>query len=312
MQVEINQLQIAWVIPCLNEEATIAQVVAEARCALPQARIVVVDNGSEDATACRAQEAGAEVLHCARRGKGVAYREAFARIEADIYLTIDGDATYGLEAVSEHLQTFVSGHYDLLVGNRLQAQSAHARTGHYWGNQQFAKIMSQMFERPIQDPFSGYRIMSRRFVHSFPSVANGFEVETEMTVHAMDLDLNWIEVPIEYRSRPEDSQSKLNTYRDGSKILLKLLGLYQMKKPLTFYGSLSLVLAFISSLLFLLPLIDFINTGEVARFPTLIVSMSGFVMALLMLLLAIVLHNNNRNTREIKRFLFRSQPYLRQ
>ncbi|WP_319380231.1 glycosyltransferase family 2 protein [Thiomicrorhabdus sp.] len=297
---------IAVVIPCLNEAATIAKVVTSVRDVLPESRIYVYDNGSSDHTCDLAASAGAIVRHEQRRGKGRALKKAFGEISADIFITIDGDDTYDVGVLPEMIRRLQHDHLEMVVGDRLQDKSSHTRAGHYLGNRLFSKMISTLFDMQVEDPFSGLRVMSSRFVKSFPSVASGFEVETELTVHAFDLGAPFTEMPVDYRLRPEDSHSKLNTFRDGSKILFKLIWLYQLKKPMQFYGYSSLLLLILSLITFAIPLSEFIMTGAVKHFPTLIVSMGGFVLTLLTFAIGVISENINSHSREIKRFIFRT------
>lgn len=302
----VAPLRVAVVIPCLNEALTIANVIASVGEALPSCRIYVYDNGSTDNTCAIATEAGA-VVRCEKRpGKGRALKKAFGEIDADIFITIDGDDTYEAAHLPEMIQKLQEDHLEMVVGDRLKEKTSHTRTGHYLGNQLFSKMISTLFDMEVVDPFSGMRVMTARFVKSFPSVASGFEVETELTVHAFDLGVDFAEMPVGYRERPEDSHSKLRTIQDGSRILFKLVWLYQLKKPLQFYGYVSGFLLLISLIAFSIPLTEFIMTDKVAHFPTLIVSMAGFVLALLTFSIGLISENINSHSREIKRFIFRS------
>lgn len=303
-------LSIAVIIPCLNEARTIGKVVSDIHAVLPSVQIYVYDNGSTDATVAVANAAGAIVRLEPQKGKGRALRTAFREIEAQLFITIDGDDTYAVDQLPTMIQMLHEQRLDMIVGNRLKQKISHTRLGHYWGNQLFSKIISHLFTVEVKDPFSGLRVMTARFVKSFPSVSKGFEVETELTVHAYDLDAGFKEVVVDYRLRPENSHSKLNTVIDGGKILFKVLGLYQLKKPLPFYGVIAVILIVLSSALFAVPFFEYLSTGLVAHFPSLIVSMAGFLLAFLSLAIGIVSENNNSNTREIKRFLFRSSTHV--
>ena len=298
--------RIAVVIPCLNESQTIAKVIESVRETLPSCGIYVYDNGSTDNTCAVAAAAGA-IVRCEKRpGKGRALKKAFGEIDADIFITIDGDDTYEASHLPGMIKRLQHDHLEMVVGDRLKDKSSHTRRGHYLGNRLFSKAISTLFDMEVEDPFSGMRVMTARFVKSFPSVASGFEVETELTVHAFDLGVGFAEMPVEYRERPEDSHSKLRTIQDGSRILFKLVWLYQLKKPLQFYGYASLLLLIMSLVAFSIPLTEFIMTDKVRHFPTLIVSMGGFVMALLTFAIGLISENINSHSREIKRFIFRT------
>lgn len=298
--------RIAVVIPCLNEAQTIARVIASVKKALPGCGVYVYDNGSTDNTCAIATTSGATVRCEKRQGKGRALKKAFGEIDADIFVIIDGDDTYETALLPDMVHKLQHDHLEMVVGDRLQDKSSHTRTGHYLGNRLFSRMISKLFDMEVEDPFSGLRVMTARFVKSFPSVASGFEVETELTVHAFDLGVGFEEMPVDYRERPEDSYSKLRTFKDGSRILWKLVWLYQLKKPLQFYGYASLVLLILSLVTFSIPLTEFVMTDKVQHFPTLIVSMGGFVLTLLTFAIGLISENINSNSREIKRFIFRS------
>lgn len=297
---------VAVIIPCLNEEKTIAQVILTAKTALPKAKIYVYDNGSTDKTKEIALDTGAIVRSEQRKGKGRALKKAFAEIDADIFVMVDGDDTYDLSQAPKMIELLQHEHLEMVVGNRLSDKASHNRAGHYFGNQLFSKAISKLFSIEVKDPFSGLRVMTSRFVKSFPAVALGFEVETELTVHAYDLAVDFAEIPVDYKLRPENSFSKLKTFEDGFKILIKLIWLYQLKKPLQFYGLISLMLFIFSVITFSIPFIEYLQTGAVSHFPTLIVSMASFVLSLLSFAIGLISENIYRHSREIKRFIFQN------
>ncbi|RZI87919.1 MAG: glycosyltransferase, partial [Variovorax sp.] len=209
-------LRIAAVIPCFNEALAIAQVIEEFRAALPEAEVHVFDNNSTDDTAAVARAHGAQVTHVALRGKGNVARRMFADVEADVYIMVDGDATYDLGAARAHIDQMVRDNLDMLVGSRVDdgADAQTYRAGHRLGNRMLTGAVAMLFGGRLSDMLSGYRVFSRRYAKSFPAVSAGFEIETELTVHALELRMPFAEEPVAYRSRPEGSESKLSTYRD--------------------------------------------------------------------------------------------------
>src|ERR1700758_5823074 len=220
-------MRIAVLIPCYNEEAAVATVVGDFAKALPLAQIYVYDNNSSDRTVEVARAAGAEVRSERRQGKGNVVRRMFADVDADIYVLVDGDATYDAASAPEMIEALVEAHLDMVVGLRVDQVEAAYRRGHRLGNRMLTRFLSSMFGQQFEDVLSGYRIFSRRFVKSFPVLSDGFEIETELTVHALELALPTAEIETPYFARPEGSFSKLNTYRDGLRILATILKLYR-------------------------------------------------------------------------------------
>ena len=228
-------MRIAVLVPCFNEEAAVATVVADFRKALPTAGIFVYDNNSSDRTVAVARDAGAEVRSERRQGKGHVVRRMFADIDADIYVLVDGDATYDAASAPRMIDTLVSDHLDMVVGFRVDQAQAAYRPGHRTGNWMLTGFLSSVFGQAFKDILSGYRVFSRRFVKSFPVLSDGFEIETELSVHALELALPVAEIETPYYARPEGSFSKLNTWRDGFRILGTILKLYRSEKPLRFF-----------------------------------------------------------------------------
>lgn len=274
-------LAVAVLIPCLNEAAAIATVVARTRAALPAARIHVYDNGSTDHTAEVARAAGAVVRHEPRRGKGIVTRRMFADIEADIYVLVDGDDTYDVAAIPGMIDAMIAGDLDMVTGRRVATGTAAYRGGHDFGNRAFTWAMARLFGQGCDDVFSGLRVMTRRFVKSFPALAKGFEIETDLTVHALALGMPIADRPVAYSDRPAGSASKLRTYRDGSRILLRLLTLFRAERPFVFFGLLGLLACLASLATGVRVIEDFIETGLVPRFPRAILAtglmLSGFI-----------------------------------
>ena len=263
-------LRIAAVIPCFNEALAIAQVVGEFRAALPEAEIHVFDNNSTDDTAAVARAAGANVTHVALRGKGNVARRMFADVEADVYVMVDGDATYDVGEVRRLIALMVEGNLDMVVGSRVDdgADMQTYRRDHRFGNALLTGAVASLFDGRMTDMLSGYRVFSRRYAKSFPALSRGFEIETELTVHALELRMPFAEVPVPYRARPEGSESKLSTYRDGWRILKTICKLFVSERPLQFFSGAAGVLVLLS-LILAEPLVStYLNTGLVPRQPT--------------------------------------------
>ena len=284
-------MKIAVLIPCYNEAKTIAKVVADYRAALPEADIYVYDNNSSDGTDQIAREAGAIVRYETRQGKGNVIRTMFREIHADCYLMIDGDDTYPCENAREMVNLVLEKDVDMVVGDRLSATyfTENKRPFHNLGNKMVRGLVNSFFDGNITDIMTGYRAFSYQFVKSFPVLSKGFEIETEMTIHALDKNLSVKSVPVEYRDRPDGSESKLNTYSDGFKVLRTIVRLLKEYKPMRFFGWIAAVVMVLAALLFAPVLVEYLKTGLVPRFPTLIVSTVLFVCALLLLVCGFVL-----------------------
>lgn len=270
--------KIAVLIPCYNEEKTIAKVVADAKAALPEAVIYVYDNNSTDRTVELAKEAGAVIRHEYMQGKGNVIRRMFREIEARCYIMVDGDDTYPMEFAPQMVDKVLSHNADMVVGDRLSSTyfSENKRPFHNMGNSMVRSSINRLFGCDIKDIMTGYRAFSYGFVKTFPVLSKGFEIETEMTIHAVYNHMQIDNVIVDYRDRPEGSVSKLNTYADGFKVLGTIFRLYRDYKPLGFFSILALLLAVISTLFFIPILAEYFATGLVLKFPTLIVC--GFVM----------------------------------
>jgi glycosyltransferase involved in cell wall biosynthesis len=305
-----SSMRIAVLVPCFNEEAAVATVVADFRKALPKAEIFVYDNNSSDRTAVVAREAGAEVRSERRQGKGHVVRRMFADIDADIYVLVDGDATYDAASAPRMIEALVSDHLDMVVGLRIDKVQAAYRTGHRAGNWMLTGFLSSVFGQAFTDILSGYRVFSRRFVKSFPVLSDGFEIETELAVHALELALPVAEIETPYYARPEGSFSKLNTWRDGFRILGTILKLYRSEKPLRFFAVIGVFLTLISIGLAIPIIITFVEEGIVPRLPTAVLSMGLMILAMLSLSSGMVLDTVTRGRREIKLLAYLSQPPL--
>jgi Glycosyl transferase family 2 len=302
---QIDAAEIAVLIPCYNEEHSIAGVVAGFRAALPQARIFVYDNNSRDRTVAVGRAAGAIVRHERLQGKGHVVARMFADIDADIYVLVDGDGTYDPQAAPHLIQHLLEHGLDLVNGAR---EGAHERPGHRFGNDLFNRIVGWVFGDRFDDMLSGYKVLSRRLVKSFPALATGFEIETELTVHALRLRMPVAELAIAYGSRLAGSASKLRTVRDGLKVLRAIFLLIKDERPLAFFTALSVVLAALSLGLAAPIALSYIETGLVPRLPTAVLSMGVMLLAFLSLASGFVLDTVTRGRTEMKRLHYLSLP----
>lgn len=308
--------RIAILIPCYNEELTIASVVQSFQQALPDSTIYVYDNASSDQTAARAREAGAIVGFESKRGKGEVVRRMFADIEADIYVMADGDGTYDASSAPQLVERLITDNLDMVVGTReevTETQSSDAyRRGHRLGNRLFNWFVALLFSRQFSDIFSGYRVFSRRFVKSYPAFAKGFEIETELTIHSLDLRLPVAEVATPYSSRPEGSESKLNSISDGFKILGTIFMLLKETKPIHFFTALFLILA-ITSVVLAIPLfISFIETGLVPRIPTAILTTGIMLVGVVCFICGLILDSVSKGRREAKLMSYLSHHSIKE
>ena len=300
--------RIAVLVPCYNEEAAVAAVVKGFRQALPAAQIYVYDNNSRDRTADVAREAGAEVRSERRQGKGHVVRRMFADIDADVYVLVDGDATYDAPSAPRMIEKLLAEHLDMVVGLRVDQEQAAYRRGHRTGNYMLTSFLSSVFGQAFKDILSGYRVFSRRFVKSFPVLSDGFEIETELTVHALELAMPVAEVETPYYARPEGSFSKLNTWGDGFRILRTILKLYRTEKPLRFFTAIGAFLALVSIGLAIPVLVVYLETGLVPRLPTAVLSTGLMIVAVLSVSSGLVLDTVTRGRREMKLLAYLSQP----
>ena len=303
-------LRVAVLVPCFNEEAAVATVVADFRKALPAAEIFVYDNNSTDRTVEVARTAGAEVRSERRQGKGHVVRRMFADIDADIYVLVDGDATYDAPSAPRMIEALVNDHLDMVVGFRVDQSAAAYRPGHRTGNWMLTSFLSAVFGRAFKDILSGYRVFSRRFVKSFPVLSDGFEIETELSVHALELALPVAEIETPYYARPEGSVSKLNTWRDGFRILGTILKLYRSEKPLKFFTAIGIILALLSIGLAIPVIVTYLEQGLVPRLPTAVLSMGLMIVAILSISAGLVLDTVTRGRREMKLLAYLSQPAI--
>ena len=298
---------IAVLIPCYNEARTVAKVVADYRAALPQATVYVYDNNSTDGTADLAAAAGAVVRKERQQGKGNVLRRMFREIDAECYLLVDGDDTYPAEAAPEMVRAVRERGADMVVGDRLSSTyfTQNKRPFHNFGNSLVRFCINRLFGSQIKDIMTGYRAFSFQFVKTYPVLARGFEIETEMSIHAVERNMRIENIVIEYRDRPAGSESKLNTYSDGLKVLRTIVRLYKNYRPFGFFSMLAALLALCSAG-FMVPVVaEYFRTGLVPRFPTLIVCACGMVAALLLFISGVIL--SSLLTQDAHDFEFRLQ-----
>jgi len=306
-----RDLNIALVVPCFNEAKTIAQVIQAFKQAQPALAIYVFDNNSTDGTSGVARHEGAHVVHVPLRGKGNVVRRMFADVDADVYVMVDGDATYDAAAVTTLIDKLIDEQLDMVVGCRQTAAeiaSAAYRHGHQWGNRLLTQSVMQIFGGQFTDMLSGYRVFTRRYVKSIPALSHGFEIETELTVHALELRMPYGEVMTQYGARPEGSESKLSTYKDGWKILKTIGRLYVSERPFSFFGIVASSIATLAIILSIPVVLEYLRAGVVPRFPTAILSASMMVCALLSFACGLILDNVTRGRHEIKRLTYLAIP----
>jgi glycosyltransferase involved in cell wall biosynthesis len=306
----IAQPRIAIVIPCFNEATAIATVIADFRNALPAAQIYVYDNNSSDSTAAIARDAGAEVRQERHQGKGHVVRRMFADVDAEIYLLVDGDATYDAASAQRMIDMLVTDRLDMVVAHRIDQVDAAYRAGHRTGNWLLTSFLTTIFGRGFEDILSGYRVFSRRFVKSFPVLSDGFEIETELSVHALELSMPVAELKTPYFARPEGSFSKLNTWRDGFRILGTILKLYRSEKPLRFFGSIAATLAAMAVILAIPIFITYAEEGVVPRLPTAVLAVGIMIVAVVSLFAGLILDTVTRGRRESRMLHYLAQPWL--
>ena len=297
--------RIAVLVPCRNEAATVASVVAGFRGALPDCTIHVYDNGSVDGTADVARRAGAIVRSEPRAGKGGVVRRMLAEIDADVYVIVDGDATYDAASARRMVDELVANDLDMVTAIRDERGAGAAyRRGHRLGNRAFNALLGMLFGVQPSDMLSGYRVLSRRFAKSFPAMSRGFEIETELTVHALAQRLPTTEIRTPYFERPAGSQSKLSTYRDGLRILRMTVSLYRDERPLSFFGIFAFAFALAGLVLGGSVVVEYMETHLVPRFPTAILATGLMLLSFLSLACGLILHNVARGQREMKRLAY--------
>ena len=299
--------RLAVLVPCFNEEAAIAKVVADFRSALPEAAIYVYDNNSTDRTAEVARAAGALVRREAHQGKGNVVRRMFADVDADIYVLVDGDATYDAPSARAMIARLTEDRLDMVVATRVDRDEAAYRLGHRAGNRLLTRFFASVFAATFTDILSGYRVFSRRFVKSFPVLSGGFEIETELAVHALELELAVAEVATPYYARPEGSVSKLSTWRDGLRILHTIVNLYRSERPLAFFSGIGVVLAIASISLAVPIFLTYFERGIVPRLPTAVLATGMMLLAFLSVVAGLVLDTVTKGRREMKLIAYLQQ-----
>ncbi len=299
---------IACVVPCHNEEAAIGQVVHDLKAALPNAVVYVYDNASTDDTVRRAEAAGAVVRHEPRKGKGNVIRRAFADIDADALVLIDGDDTYDASRAGEMVDALFAGPYDQVLGARQQTVDGAYRPGHAFGNKMLTGAVRMIFGNEVTDMLSGYRVFSRRFIKSFPALSREFETETEMTVHAMNLRLPTLEIPVGFKDRPDGSESKLRTYRDGWRILKVIINLARRERPFLVHSIVAALIAVFALVLGIPVIAEYARTGLVPRFPTALLAAAMMTIAALVALVGYVLEFIQHTREEQARLAYLTLP----
>ena len=299
--------RIAVLVPCYNEEAAIARVIGDFRANLPDAAIYVYDNNSTDRTAEVARAGGATVRRERRQGKGHVVRRMFGDIDADVYVLVDGDATYHAPSVHAMIARLLDSGLDMVVGARRDQEQAAYRPGHRLGNRMLTGFVDRVFGAAFADMLSGYRVFSRRFVKSFPALSSGFEIETELTVHALNLELPVAEIETPYFARPVGSVSKLSTWRDGLRILRTIVRLYRAERPLQFFGSIGALLAVVAVVLAIPIFVTYVEQGLVPRLPTALLSTGLMILAFLSGACGLVLDTVTRGRREMKMLAYLAQ-----
>lgn len=296
--------RIAVMVPCMNEEITIGAVVKDFKKALPNCTVYVYDNNSTDRTAEVAEKAGAVIGYERRPGKGNVVRRMFTDIDADVYIMVDGDDTYDASSAPQLVDLLIAENADMVVGARIGADTDHQRAGHATGNKLFNILYTSLFGREFTDIFSGYRVFSRRFVKSFPALSAGFEIETELSVHASQLRLPVAEIALPYKDRPEGSESKLSTFKDGARILKTIVVLLKEYKPLYFFGFIGLAGILFAVALATPLLIEYSRTGLVERLPTAILSTGIVVTSILSITAGVILDSLRRMRAETRRMFY--------
>lgn len=303
-------IDVAVLVPCYNESATIRQVVEGFRRCLPIATIYVYDNNSTDPTATIAEEAGAIVVREPLQGKGNVVRRMFADIEADVYVLVDGDATYDAGAAPALIEKMLDEQLDFVNGRRIAVDAGAYWPGHRLGNQVLTGLVAWTFGDRLIDMLSGYKVLSRRFVKSFPALSSGFETETEIAVHALELNMPIGEMDTTYSERPTGSESKLSTFRDGFRILRLIAILIKEERPLPFFGAIFVILLAISLIVGIPVVIEFFETGMVPRLPTAVLATGVALLGFLSLVCGLILDTVTYGRRELKRLHYLAVPSL--
>ena len=299
---KISDYNIAVLIPCLNEEAAIVDVVNSFQKNLPTSKIFVFDNNSDDSTVEQASKTSAEVFHVPQRGKGNVVRSMFRTIVADIYVLVDGDGTYLAEDITKLITPVVEGSVDMVVGDRLSSSvydRQNKRRFHGFGNRLVRWLISKLYRTECKDILSGYRVFSRAFVDNFPVMSDGFEIETELTLHTLDKKIAFKEISVGYKERPLGGESKLNTFSDGIKILKTIVFLFKNYKPFLFFGTLAALISLVGIVLGAFPVIEYFQYQYIYRVPLAILAASMEIIALLFFCCGLILDTSVRQHREL-------------
>jgi glycosyltransferase involved in cell wall biosynthesis len=303
----VGRGRVAVLVPCYNEEAAIGKVVVDFRAALPDAAIYVYDNNSTDRTVEVAAAAGAIVRRELHQGKGRVVRRMFTDVDADIYVLVDGDATYDAPSAPKMIEMLAAERLDMVCAVRVDREEAAYRMGHRAGNRLLTGFVAHVFGQSFTDMLSGYRVFTRRFVKSFPVLSGGFEIETELTVHALELEMPVGEMKTPYYSRPKGSASKLNTWRDGFRILKTVLRLYRAERPMPLFTGLGISLGIIAIGLAIPIFVTYVQEGIVPRLPTAVLSTGLMVLAFLSIACGVILDTVTRGRRELKLLAYLAQ-----
>jgi glycosyltransferase involved in cell wall biosynthesis len=299
---------VAVVIPCYNEATTISVVISDFRKSLPEAEIIAFDNNSTDRTADVARAAGVRVISVPLQGKGNVVRRMFADVDADVFVMVDGDATYEAAAAPALVERLIENGLDMVVGSRLSDEQTAYRLGHRFGNVLLTQCAASIFGRTFKDMLSGYRVFSRRYAKTFPAHSAGFEIETELAVYALSMRMPTAEIETQYKSRPEGSESKLNTYRDGFRILMTILKLFKSERPFAFFSAAFVICMLLSGWLAIPVFETYVETGLVPRIPTVILCSGLTLFGAILLTCGIVLDTVTRGRYEMKRLAYLSIP----
>ena len=301
----MKKKKVAVLIPCYNESKTIKKVITDYKKALPDADIYVYDNNSTDGTDKIAKEAGAIVRYEYKQGKGNVIRTMFREIDADCYLMVDGDDTYPAEDAKKMCDIILEGKADMVIGDRLSSTyfTENKRPFHNFGNRLVRFLINKIFNNDVKDIMTGYRAFNYQFVKTFPILSKGFEIETEMTIHAVDKNFKLVEIPTQYRDRPDGSVSKLNTYSDGLRVLKTIATLFKEYKPQFFFGIVSVLFLIVSLIMGIPVVLEYFDTGLVPRFPTLIVSGVFLVLSILFWITGLILHAIAKKHRQLYELL---------
>ncbi len=303
--------RVAVIVPCYNEAAAIGTVIRDFTAALPEADIYIFDNNSKDNTSEVALAAGAQVFHVSKKGKGNVVRRMFADVEADVYIMVDGDATYHAPSAPAMVEKLLNENLDMLVGCRVdEGAKENYRRGHRFGNRMLTGSVMQIFGGQFTDMLSGYRVFSRRFAKSFPSLSSGFEIETELTVHALENSMPYGEMSTPYGARPEGSESKLSTYKDGMRIARTIGRLYMFERPLACLSILAGLFALIAVILTIPLFLTWLETGLVPRLPTAVAATGLSIFAMQLFVAGIILDSIGKSRREMRRFAYLAIPLV--